>query len=199
MSATSPNLRHPAGRAVSTDTDDVIGRARTHAVDGGDSFFHRLVRTDGSFEGAAARLTLGLVMLPHALQKAVGAFGGYGLEGTFQGMVSKMGVPGPLAILAIAAELFGTVALIFGVLTRVGAAAIIAVMLGAIALVHAPHGFFMNWLGQQQGEGFEYHLLAIGLGIVTLVIGGGAISIDRILMKRRPAEGGSIGEDVTAA
>jgi putative oxidoreductase len=34
-------------------------------------------------------------------------------------------------------------------------------MLGAIGMVHAKVGFFMNWTGKQAGEGFEYHLLAM--------------------------------------
>jgi putative oxidoreductase len=39
----------------------------------------------------------------------------------------------------------------------------------------------MNWLGQQKGEGFEYHLLAIAMGLVILIKGAGALSIDRAL------------------
>jgi putative oxidoreductase len=42
-------------------------------------------------------------------------------------------------------------------------------------------GFFMNWAGTQRGEGFEYHLLALGLAIALLIKGGGAFSVDRAL------------------
>ena len=42
-------------------------------------------------------------------------------------------------------------------------------------------GFFMNWTGQQKGEGFEFHLLAIALAIVVLIKGSGAVSIDRAI------------------
>jgi putative oxidoreductase len=62
---------------------------------------------------------------------------------------------------------------------------VIAISLGAIGTVHIPHGFFMNWLGGQPGEGIEYHLLAIGLGIVCLANGGGKVSIDHALMLRQ--------------
>lgn len=54
-------------------------------------------------------------------------------------------------------------------------------MLVAIILVHRQIGFFMNWSGNQAGEGFEFHLLAIALAIAILVKGAGALSIDRII------------------
>lgn len=186
MSATSPTVGHPG------DTDDVIGHTRAHLVEPGRSAFQRFIATDARLAPALARLALGLVMLPHALQKTAGWFGGHGFSGTYGAFTTTMGIPGPLAFLAIAAELLGAIALIFGVLTRLGALAIIGVMLGAIAIVHLPHGFFMNWYGTQAGEGFEYHLLAIALGVVCLLQGGGRVSVDRALMKWRPAPGGSI-------
>jgi putative oxidoreductase len=39
----------------------------------------------------------------------------------------------------------------------------------------------MNWTGQQKGEGFEYHLLALAIAIALMVRGGGAFSVDRAL------------------
>jgi putative oxidoreductase len=186
MNITTPEVRQ-AG-----DTDDVVGHARAHLVEPGHSFFQHLVATDARVAPAIARLALGLVILPHALQKTLGWFGGPGFPGAYASFTTKMGIPGPLAFLAIFAELFGALGLILGVLTRVSAAAIIAVMLGAIAIVHLPYGFFMNWFGQKGGEGFEYHLLAIALGIVCLLQGGGRASIDRALMRWRPASGGSV-------
>ena len=57
-------------------------------------------------------------------------------------------------------------------------------MVGAIALVHLPHGLFMNWFGQQQGEGFEYHLLVIGIAAALMVTGGGKWSIDGEIAER---------------
>jgi len=39
----------------------------------------------------------------------------------------------------------------------------------------------MNWYGQQKGEGFEYHLLAIAMGLVILIKGAGALSVDHAL------------------
>jgi len=51
----------------------------------------------------------------------------------------------------------------------------------AILTVHMSNGFFMNWFGKQAGEGFEYHLLAIGLAVAVMIGGSGAASIDRAL------------------
>lgn len=186
MNVTNPEVRQEG------DTDDVVGRARAHLVEPGHAFFQRVVTTDARVAAAVARLSLGLVMLPHALQKTTGWFGGPGFADAYAGF-TQMGIPGPLAFLAIFAELLGSLGLILGALTRVSAAAIIAVMLGAIAIVHLPHGFFMNWFGGKTGEGFEYHLLAIALGLVSLLEGGGRASVDRALMRRwRPATGGSV-------
>ena len=49
-------------------------------------------------------------------------------------------------------------ALLAGLLTRFAAASPAVIMLAAVAMVHLPHGFFMNWFGKQQGEGYEYHV-----------------------------------------
>ena len=39
----------------------------------------------------------------------------------------------------------------------------------------------MNWFGTQQGEGVEYHILALGLAIALVVSGAGAWSVDALL------------------
>jgi putative oxidoreductase len=131
-------------------------------------------------------------MLPHALQKTIGAFGGYGFEATRRSFSAELGLPPAVAFLAIVLEAFGVLSLLLGFLTRLGAAAIITMMVGAVLVVHAPYGFFMNWFGMKGGEGFEYHLLAIGLGFVSLLAGGGLASVDRALMRLRRAAGGGV-------
>lgn len=136
-------------------------------------------------DGAAliARLGLGAVMLPHGAQKALGWFGGDGFQATV-GMMTEQGIPAVVAGLVVAAELLGALGLLVGLLGRLAAAGIAAVMLGAISLVHAQHGFFMNWTGTQAGEGFEYHLLALALAGVVLIKGSGSLSVDRALTRR---------------
>jgi putative oxidoreductase len=128
-----------------------------------------------------ARLTLGLVMFPHGAQKALGWFGGHGFEGTMGFFTGMMHVPAFFAVLAIAAEFLGSLGLIVGLFSRVAAFGIATVMVVAITTVHLGNGFFMNWMGNQKGEGFEYHLLAIGLALIVMIQGGGAFSLDGII------------------
>lgn len=133
--------------------------------------------TDANIAGTVARLALGIVILPHGLQKLLGMYGGMGFDKTVEFFVSS-GVPTPVAILIIIGESFGALSLIVGFLARFSAFAISLIMLGAVYMVHIPNGFFMNWSGAQQGEGFEYHILAIGLGLIVMLVGAGKGSVD---------------------
>ena len=141
-----------------------------------------IFKTDDDFAIFIARLALGIVILPHGLQKLLGLFGGPGFSGTMNFFVQQ-GIPSVIAFLIIICESFGSIGLIIGFLSRLAALGITLDMLGAILLVHLPNGFFMNWFGAQQGEGFEYHILAVGLALVVLIKGAGKWSIDRSLVK----------------
>lgn len=144
-----------------------------------------LLKTDSSNTTALiSRLTLGLVILPHGLQKTFGMFGGYGLEGTLGFFTGTLGVPFIVALLVIAAESLGALALVLGFMSRFCAASLAIVMAGAISMAHWGNGFFMNWSGQQQGEGFEYHLLAIGLALTLVISGGGKFSVDQMISEK---------------
>lgn len=152
-----------------------------------DNRFARLLfATHGGVGALLARLTLAGVFFPHGAQKVLGWFGGHGFSGTLQTFTSQMGIPTPLAVIAILTEFLAPLALVVGLFSRLAALGIGTIMLVAMFMVHLPHGFFMNWFGGQGGEGFEYHLLAIGLSLVVIVQGGGLWSIDEILA-RRPA------------
>ena len=144
--------------------------------------FRKLLSTSNDTTLTVMRLVLGTVMFAHGAQKMLGWFGGYGFHGTM-GFFTGMGVPAALAFLAICAEFFGGLGLIIGLLSRVAALGIITNMLVAVATVHLHVGFFMNWAGTQKGEGYEYHLLAIALGLLIAVKGGGALSVDRSLSR----------------
>ncbi|HEX9943747.1 MAG TPA: DoxX family protein [Thermoanaerobaculia bacterium] len=138
----------------------------------------RLMQTDEDVGMLIVRLALGIVIFPHGAQKLLGWFGGGGFAGTMQGM-TQMGLPAAVVFLVIIAEFFGSLSLITGFLGRLGAFGVFCVMLGATLMVHLPNGFFMNWGGNQKGEGFEYHLLAIGMATAIMIKGSGAFSIDR--------------------
>jgi putative oxidoreductase len=144
----------------------------------------RLLATSDSWALAVVRLALGVVMFGHGAQKMLGWFGGNGFTGTM-GFFTGQGIPAPLAFLAIAAEFFGSLGLIVGLLGRVAAFGIFCNMVVAILTVHLPNGFFMNWFGKQAGEGFEYHILAIGLALAIMIGGSGALSFDRALSEDR--------------
>ena len=150
--------------------------------------FRKLVSTTNDSTLTVLRLVLGVVFLAHGAQKMLGWFGGYGFSATMGFFTQQMGIPAALAFLAIAAEFFGGLGLVVGFLGRVAAFGILSNMVVAVLMVHLPYGFFMNWAGNQKGEGFEYHLLAIALGLAILVKGSGAFSIDRLLTGARSSE-----------
>jgi putative oxidoreductase len=110
----------------------------------------------------------------------LGWFGGYGFSGTM-GFFTGMGIPAPLAFLAICAEFFGGLGLITGFLGRIAAFGILCNMCIAVIMVHRSNGLFMNWAGNQKGEGFEFHLLAIAMALAIVLKGSGAFSVDRFL------------------
>lgn len=114
----------------------------------------------------------------------LGWFGGYGFTGTMSFFTGTMHIPAVFALLAILAEFAGSLALLAGVFSRIAALGISTVMAVAIVQAHIANGFFMNWYGNQKGEGFEYHLLAIGLALVVIVEGAGRASIDAFIAQR---------------
>ncbi|MDP9194265.1 MAG: DoxX family protein [Acidobacteriota bacterium] len=140
---------------------------------------HSLLATENTSLLTILRIALGVVMLPHGLQKTLGWFGGHGFSATMDGFTGA-GIPAFLAFLVIAAESAGALALITGFTTRIAAFGIGATMLVA-AFMHKANGFFMNWSGQQKGEGFEFHILAIAIAVVLTIGGAGRFSVDRAL------------------
>lgn len=141
-------------------------------------------RTDDVWSSLIIRVVLGLVMLPHGAQKLLGRFGGFGFTGTMGFFTEQMHVPAAIAFLVIMGESFGALGLLTGFLTRFSAFGMLCIMLGAIFMVHLPNGFFMNWFGKQAGEGFEYHLLVIGMSVALMIAGGGRWSVDGAIAKK---------------
>jgi putative oxidoreductase len=142
----------------------------------------RLLSTSNDVALTSLRLVLGVVFFAHGAQKMLGWFGGYGFHATM-GFFGHLGLPAPVALLVICTEFFGGLGLIVGLLTRIAALGIGGEMIGAIFMVHLPNGFFMNWAGNQKGEGVEYHLLVLAIAATLLLRGAGAFSADRAIAK----------------
>ena len=131
-----------------------------------------------------SRLALGVVILPHGMQKALGSYGGYGFEATL-GFFQSMGMPLVLGVMVILAEFVGAIGVILGAGTRFMAFSIFLTLGGAMFLGgHVQHGFFMNWFGAQAGEGMEYFILVIGLSIALMIGGSGKFSVDNLISKK---------------
>jgi len=144
----------------------------------------KLIGTDNDAATMILRGVLGVSFFVHGAQKLLGWFGGYGFTATMGFFTGVMHIPAVFAFLAIAAEFFGGLGLIFGLLTRVAAFGIFANMVVAVAMVHRQFGFFMNWTGTQKGEGYEYHLLVLAITAFLMIRGAGAASVDRLLSSR---------------
>jgi putative oxidoreductase len=146
----------------------------------------KLIATDNDAATAVLRLVLGVIFFAHGAQKMLGWFGGYGFTGTMGFFTGVMHIPAPFAFLAIAAEFFGGLGLIFGLLTRVASFGIFCNMVMAVAIVHRQFGLFMNWTGAQKGEGYEYHFLVLAITAFLMIRGAGAASVDRMLFSSFP-------------
>jgi putative oxidoreductase len=141
----------------------------------------QIFATSSDWAPTIARIILCIIFFAHGGQKMFGWFGGPGLKQTVRAMTEHDGIPAALAVCAIATQFFGGAALIVGLLGRVAALGIAVIMLFAIIKVHGKFGLFLNWFGDQKGDGCEYHLLAIALAVVVIFDGAGALSMDRLL------------------
>jgi putative oxidoreductase len=145
----------------------------------------KLFQTNDDVALLVLRVLLGVVFFPHGMQKLTTMFGGYGFEGTMGFFTGQLGVPAVFAFLAIMAEGLGWLGLITGFLTRVAVFGITCNMIVAVYMIHWHNGFFMNWYGamtsegKPAGEGFEFHLLVIAIGIALMIRGGGKWSVDK--------------------
>jgi len=144
----------------------------------------RLFETNNDWTGLVTRLTIGMVLFPHGAQKMLGWFGGYGFSGTMGFFTGTLHLPWIVGLMVILIEFIGSISLIAGLASRWWAALTIVLMTGIIITSHLGNGFFMNWFGSQKGEGFEYHLLVIGLALSSVLTGSGKFSIDRVLVRK---------------
>ncbi|MFC3198082.1 DoxX family protein [Parapedobacter deserti] len=137
------------------------------------------VRND--WTGVVLRLTLGIVMLPHGAQKMLGWFGGPGFQKEMLHLTEDVQLPWLISLLVILIEFFGSICILAGLASRLWAIAFFILFTGIIFSSHIEFGFFMNWFGNQSGEGIEYHLLVLGICIAVFLNGSGKFALDKML------------------
>jgi putative oxidoreductase len=142
-----------------------------------------LLATGNSLAPTILRFFLGVVVFPHGAQKLLGWFNGYGFAGSMQYFTQTVRLPWIIGFTVILLEFFGALALIVGIGTRVFAILYLALALGITLLTRLEFGFFMNWFGNQKGEGYEYFLFWIAIALALLITGAGKYSVDRFLVK----------------
>lgn len=118
------------------------------------------------------RLALGIIFLYHGSQKI--------MQNGGAAWHPDPDFPAALQAPVAWGEFLGGIALLAGFLSRLAAAGIIAIMIGAIATVHGAHGFALP-------KGFEYNFALIMMCLAVIVLGSGRWSIDEQLW-RRPAD-----------
>jgi putative oxidoreductase len=135
----------------------------------------KLTVTSATWATVPLRLAMGVAFVGHGFQKVLGSFGGPGFKQftSFQAPFSFMR-PGALWMGAAAfAELIGGLLVVLGLFTRLGAFLILCVMLTAI--------FGVLWPKFFAPEGMELALAFLGIALALLVLGGGQLSVDRMI------------------
>lgn len=145
----------------------------------------KIFRTNDNIAATIVRIVLGIVLFPHGAQMLLGWFGGYGFSGSMGFLTGGAHLPYVVALLVILIQFFGSLMLILGVGTRIAALGIFGLFVGMILTSHLDHGFFMNWFGAQKGEGYEYHLLVLGMSLALLIKGAGKWSIDGLTFNKK--------------
>ena len=120
------------------------------------------------------RVVTGLIFALHGWQKLQGGVG------QVTGMLTSMGFPmaSVFAVILIAVELLGGIALILGVFTHWASKLLAVVAVVALVVVHLPNGFFMS------NGGYEFILLLLAATISLMIGGPGKWSLDYKLWKK---------------
>ena len=138
----------------------------------------KLTATSATWATVPLRLALGVAFVGHGLQKVLGSFGGPGIK-QFASFPAPFSFMRPAALwmgAAAFAELIGGLLVVLGLFTRLGAFLIVCVMLTAICGVLWPKFF--------APEGMELAVAFLGIALALLVLGGGQLSVDRMIAGR---------------
>ncbi|MBX3095834.1 MAG: DoxX family protein [Fimbriimonadaceae bacterium] len=128
------------------------------------------------------RIGIGITMTYAGLGKAFGLFGGTGLEG-FVAFMGSQGVPPIAAYCAVASELLGGLGVMFGFLSRIAAASIVATM------AYATYFNFQKVLGgtvpmNEQVSTVMNSGIYLLLALAILIAGPGRLSMDAAIFKK---------------
>ncbi|NJM25492.1 MAG: DoxX family protein [Bacteroidia bacterium] len=141
----------------------------------------QIFKTSDQLSPALLRITLGLVVLAHGVQKLFGWFDGYGFSSTMSYFTDSVGLPWALGFFIVMLETAGALALIAGLATRLVALSYIGLAIGIVMKVHLGNWFFMNWFNNHAGEGYEFFILWVGIAVALVILGGGRYSLDKLI------------------
>ena len=132
----------------------------------------------GKYAEPILRITLGLILIPHGMQKLFGAFGGQGFAGN-AALFDRLGfTPGIFwGTLVGCTELIGGILLVLGLFTRFAAAAVVIFMIMGVKFTSAK-GFFWSV------QGMEYPILIGACALYFLIRGAGPWSVDHKILQR---------------
>lgn len=140
-------------------------------------------KTNNDWTYLFLRISLGILFLPHGLQMAFGCFGGGGWQASMNYLQGTMALPSFISYSVVLTQLLGSLFLFAGFFTRGITFLLLVIMGGAVYTSHIEYGFFMNWSGQQGGEGYEYHLAVVAMAIPIIIEGGGKFALDKKALK----------------
>ena len=137
----------------------------------------RLTATSATWATVPLRLGMGVAFIGHGAQKVLGSFGGPGLAKwvSFPSPFSFMRPSAAWMGAAAFAELIGGVLIVLGLFTRLGAFLLICVMLTAMGSL---------WPRFFAPEGMELAAAFLAISLALLILGGGQLSVDRLISAR---------------
>ncbi|MGG3467025.1 DoxX family protein [Neobacillus pocheonensis] len=124
------------------------------------------------------RVVLGITFFIHGLTKFTG-----GIE-NIVGWFDSIGLPGFMAYIVALIEVVGGVALILGLGSRIVAALLTLLMIGATIKVKLAVGF----LGNGQMAGYELDLALLAMSLFIAINGSKMFALDQLIIKGQKSD-----------